>query len=322
MSGNIDDLIQELYGSNSSKGNEPRPKPASNATGGAATTSSPAPTSTSKGNTVTNSFDDDDDGKPRSTGSQPQPKPGKQSTPASRNFDDEEENIGGAKKSVQTKPSGGSSGNGRVRSGFDEDSDEEDAGPQKCSPAGSSNAGASPWAVGGGKPSVGGVSPGLAKPPVQFPQLPATPLVKSCFHKCTLSSEVQRPRPCPYIRCIQCDYLVVRCPQPARWCDESGQKDIYLEMRYHYPDWSAFSAGVLEYPPRSSSAAFCCQCTWFTVIDDAEFVIETPIGATKFNKHTGGHHTQPPPFCTSSLLAKAGGNTKPLPRWICCGHPS
>ena len=152
---------------------------------------------------------------------------------------------------------------------------------------------------------------------VEFPRLPNVKLLEMCHRRCTLTNSATSAAPCPYIRCIQCDYLIVRCPEPAQWLDKEGTTNLYLAMRYHYPDWRKFGTDVLT-KGVSGSAAYCCQCTWFTC-EEPDFGIETPLGALKFNR-VDNHLSDPVAHCTSSAQAKAGSK-KPLPRWLCSGHP-
>lgn len=114
---------------------------------------------------------------------------------------------------------------------------------------------------------------------------------------------------CLYIQCLHCDHLVVR-KQGVVWNDDQGSKDLYLDMRYHYPDWSAFPTTVLA--PCSevgtTAAAYCCQCSWFSVYGAGSCIVDAPLLLAPHGSRI-----------TSNRQSLSSGKT--YPRWVCKGHP-
>ena len=277
----------------------------------------------------------------------------KKSSPSSR-FDDSSD------EETQTTNKKNSSGGGAMQTksksnGFDDSGDENEEPGLNSNPSNSkikntpksstTKANTNKWddsdddddpaSRGGG---AGGGSSN--KPTVKFPSLPTgVQLIQQCSRECTLTNVAKGQSPCPYIRCEQCGYLVAKCGQSATWHDDHGTKDLYLEMRYFYPDWSRYQPSTISPVSDNSSAAYGCQCTWFTC-NEGQFSIKTPLGAANFNVQETSNNGAPRSsdskkspsgagggkFVSSSKqyreLEKADGRVaKPLPRWICCGHP-
>lgn len=227
-----------------------------------------------------------------------------------------------------------------------DDSDEDDStgAPSSAPPGPSSGVGGG---VGGSAFTTGRSPVMAAKTHMPFPTLPSSSvcvLALVCQRlQCTLSSCLTGRLPpfhmhyagggacegvtslasagfagatgCLYIQCLHCDQLVVR-RQGAAWQDGDGALDLYLAMRYHYPDWAAFPPNVLDRDPcRAGSgvrtaAAYCCQCSWFTVVDNTAFVLDAPLVVAPHGSR----------LTRSTQQAGAGGG-KTFPRWVCKGHP-
>ena len=133
--------------------------------------------------------------------------------------------------------------------------------------------------------------------PVPFPTFPSN-LQALCGAVCTLCSSSQRGG-CVYIQCLKCDHRVVMKANAA-WDDAAfTSEDMYLAVRYYYPDWGAFNPKMLV-PAAAPSMALCCQCSWLTV--GAAPVAIRCSGADAF-------------FVEPSV-----SRGQACPRWVCKGH--
>lgn len=93
-----------------------------------------------------------------------------------------------------------------------------------------------------------------------------------------------------------------------------GSNDMYMQMRYHYPDFSAFPVTALrrltDTAGESAVAAYCCQCTWVSVLEP------------KLTMPCAGHGV--PPAAVPTQPSSAGVYPPPSSssgvQWACKGH--
>lgn len=151
---------------------------------------------------------------------------------------------------------------------------------------------------------------------------------------------------CPFIKCLKCQCMVVRL-KGVEWNDRNGTINLYLTVRNYFPDWSRLAVstpvGVESMTDRSASdsadpttaehkgkgensmsdrvlienlqaAAYCCQCSWLTVLGEKERIATALLDAATYRHQEFTTH----PFATRLPLLK--GETRRLPLWCCEGH--
>lgn len=143
------------------------------------------------------------------------------------------------------------------------------------------------------------------------------------------------PPGCAFLGCKMCDHPVIRL-QGARWEDHDGASDLYLVLRNYYPDWQRLATACPtahreggEMPststalvPDTRAAAYCCQCSWYTVRSEEELLSTTPIDVACANA-AGTRSDGLPRYLTSaqaSQQAAAEGGSRRPPLWACKGH--
>lgn len=151
---------------------------------------------------------------------------------------------------------------------------------------------------------------------------------------------------CPFIKCLKCQCMVVRL-KGVEWNDKNGTVNLYLTVRNYFPDWSQLAVstpvGVENMTDLSASdsaehttsghqkggverttnrvlienlqaAAYCCQCSWLTVLGEKERIATALLDAAAYRQQEFTTH----PFATRLPLLK--GETRRLPLWCCEGH--